>query len=136
MSLPDNDRAFVIIRVLQSPAVHSTKDNRVLIRINSECQNADLMTLRFLLEREQRREEAIQQRSIEILEGYWAARQLFIPKFDQPEWKSFPDRIYIEFVPLDSPTDLLLPFGMYDANQLTLDKSILNEIVYSPQWMP
>lgn len=132
-SLPDDDRAFVVIRVHQSAVVHSTNDNRVLIRVNSECQNAPLMTLRFLLEREQKQEEAIKQRSMQVLDGYWAARQLFIPEFSQPEWKSFRDRIYMEFVPLDSPTDALLPFGMYGANQLSVDKSILLEMHHS-EW--
>src|SRR5260370_32056158 len=55
VSLAAEDRAFVVIRVQPSATIHSTNDNRVLVRVNSECQNADLMTLRYLLEREQKR---------------------------------------------------------------------------------
>src|SRR5271167_6080 len=69
-SLGELDRAFVVIRVQPSATVHSTKENCVLVRVNSECQNADLMTLRFLLEREQKREEMVKLLSTQVLDGY------------------------------------------------------------------
>lgn len=129
-SLGEPDRAFVVIRIQPSATVHSTKDNRVLVRVNSECQNADLMTLRFLLEREQKREEMAKLLSIQVLDGYWSARQQFLPEFlnDAQKWKPFSDRVYMECVPLDASADLL-PFGLQLTERSSLDTRILDAIL-------
>src|SRR5215469_3523241 len=128
-SLVEPDRAFVVIRVQPSATVHSTKENCVLVRVNSECQNADLMTLRFLLEREQKREEIAKRLSTQVLDGYWLARQQFMPEFlnDEQKWKPFSDRVYMACVPLDASADVL-PFGLHLTNKCTLDNRILDGI--------
>jgi len=139
-SLVEPDRAFVVIGVQPSATVHSTKENCVLVRVNSECQNADLMTLRFLLEREQKREEIAKRLSIQVLDGYWLARQQFVPEFlnDEQKWKPFSDRVYITCVPLDASADVL-PFGSHLTNKRTLDNRILDGIQDAnwviPRWV-
>lgn len=129
-SLGELDRAFVVIRVQPSATVHSTKENCVLVRVNSECQNADLMTLRFLLEREQKREEMVKLLSTQVLDGYWSAREQFGPEFrnDEQKWKPFSERIYMECVPLDASADLL-PFGLQLTEKSNLDTCILDALL-------
>src|SRR6266446_1165280 len=129
---PADDRAFVVIRVQSGgTAIYSTSDNRVLIRVGSECQNADLMTLRFLFEREQKQMKLVSQRSNELLEGYWMLRQQFMSELIEKtkRWTSSPTRLYLEYVPLDATIDIL-PFG-----SLALDANISEEISNTPWYV-
>jgi predicted HTH transcriptional regulator len=112
-SLSEPDRAFVIIRVQPSNIVHSTKENRVLVRVNSECRDADLMTLHFLFERERRSEEILEQTQIELSQGRMATiRQFKAPNVTQERFAISPQRTFLQLLPLDAPT-VLLPFSTF-----------------------
>lgn len=125
--LSEPDRAFVIIRVQPSLTVHSTKENRVLVRINSECRDANLTTLRFLFERERQREELTEQMGAELSQG--RMNTVLKCSSDAPDerWTLAPYRTYIELVPLDAPVDIL-PFGSYLADIGSLDDHVMLKV--------
>jgi len=111
-TLAVDDQAFMVIRVSPSPAApHAVikKDPRVLVRVGSECRNADLMTLRFLFERQQQREGMIERTRAFVWKGHLSTRK-GSENSEGGSWKPpSPDRIYVDFIPLDASTDLL-PF--------------------------
>lgn len=130
-ALPEDDKAFIVVRVQPSPAAPhaiTRRDNRVYVRVGSECRNADLMTLRFLFERQQQREQLVEQTRAIVWRGHLSTRQL-LPKSEVEPWKPGDDRIYVEFIPLDAVTDLL-PFEGTFPGMDSLDLHISNKLHY------
>jgi hypothetical protein len=126
-----DDRAFIIIRVTPSLAApHADKENRIHVRVNSQCALADLPTLRFLFERQQRREELTTQLTKTVRARGSSIRQRFKPELDNPgtkqRWAPNQPRIYFELIPLDAPTEIL-SFD-YKGEGKSLDDAIIKRL--------
>ncbi len=111
-SKADDDRAFVVIRIAPSLAApHTDKENHIYVRVNSLCPLADLPTLRFLFDRQQKREELTAQLTKIVRERGASIRQKFRPELDNPgtkqRWAPNQPRIYFELIPLDAPAEIL-----------------------------
>ncbi|HEX8032564.1 MAG TPA: ATP-binding protein [Ktedonobacterales bacterium] len=70
-TLPEADRAFVVVRVSASLSTphQMQKDNRILVRVGSECRDPDLATLRTLFDRELGQERRVESVAVRLQEG-------------------------------------------------------------------
>lgn len=110
------DRAFVVVRVAASTATPhqmQKKDNRILVRVGSECRDPDLATLRALFERGRQQEERVEATASHLIDGIKQVRtQFMIPdnaggQILPPRLAPGSEQVIVEFVPVDAPADLL-----------------------------
>lgn len=124
-----DDRALVVVRVPSSTARPHFIDNRLLVRLNSECRDADPATHRMLFEYQHQQERRVETLASEVESGLVSVRQRFVPEMEDAQkrhrWAPGSHRVFVEFVPLDAPADLL-PFWDETPGVQPLDDRVLD----------
>ncbi len=143
-TLPQADRAFVVVRVSASLATphQMQKDNRILVRVGSECRDPDLATLRALFDRADQQEERTKVIASHLQNGAARVRnRLMVPGGyvnDQaplampssqfpPRLAPGSHRVGVEWVPIDAIGDLL-SFWTHGAVARSPDEDLLQRL--------